>query len=223
VDIVFGVCLDVVFEFDTRLGHFVVLAAWAIWMCRSLKVVNTLLKVAIEASTSAALSNTLWKLTLVGTLLAKGALLDNALGLVEVANAIRASHCTELATDALVFVDLNCAVLGDMACLGWANLYALWVVAMLALNRQEVHLDIWVCSAIIFRMWTNTKSLDPEVTNINTIDSLAGNGASKTTCAPVKVGDYCFISHLSNTSPILQSLLKNCRRSGDLEHLGYRR
>jgi hypothetical protein len=71
--------------------------SWA-WSNKALKA---FIKVTIEAGTAAALSNALWKFALGSALFAKCALFNNALFLIEVTNAVRASHGAELTTNAL--------------------------------------------------------------------------------------------------------------------------
>jgi hypothetical protein len=135
---------------------------------------NAFIQVTIPTCHAAALTYALRKFALGSALFTQGALFNNAFFFIQISNAIRAAHNTELAANALFFVNLNGAIFFFVAGACWANLYALRVNTVLALHVQKVCLNIWVLSgAIFFRGGANTQSFIPEVTNGHTIDYLA--------------------------------------------------
>ena len=163
---------------------------------RRLEGIDALVQIAEEAGTATALDNALGQLALGGTLLAERALLNDALLLVQVAHAVGAGHGAELAADALRLVDLHGAVLQLMGGARRAHLHALGVLAVLALNGEEVHLHVREGAGTALNgMRTDAQRFNPEVAHVHAVDGLARHGAGKAARATVEVRDDRVIRH----------------------------
>ena len=71
-----------------------------------------------------------------------------------------------------------------------ADGHALGVLAVLALHRQEVHLDVGALPAFGLRVGANAQDFVPEVAHRNAVGGLAGDAAAQASNATVEVSNY---------------------------------
>ncbi len=161
----------------------------------ALEGLDPLVEVAKVAGAPAALRDAAGEQTLVDAVGAHVALLDHALVLVEVAHAVGAHAHARLAPDAHVLVDVDDAVLALVGRAGGADLHALGVLAVLALERQEVHLDVGELAALGLGHRPHADDLVPVVADRHVVLNLASHGARKAADASVQIGDDCIAAH----------------------------
>ena len=66
---------------------------------------------------------------------------------------------------------------------------------MLALHRQEVHVDVGELAALFLGDGADAHAADPEVAHRHAVGSLAGDSAGKAARATVQVSDDCILRH----------------------------
>ena len=169
----------------------------------ALEILDAFVQIAEEARACAALLDAGRQLALGDALLAERALLHDALLLVEVAHAVGAGHGAELAADALRLVDLHGAVGGHVRGLGRADGHAGRVRAVLALDGQEVGVDVRPLAALLARVRAHAQDLVPVVAHRNVVDDLAPNRARQAADALVEVSQDGITRH--HASPLGES------------------
>lgn len=177
-------------ELFKEFNHLALVAQWIIGAYEGL---ITFIGVTDPTSVTAALAYALRKFALLQLLSTEGALLNNAGLFVEVTNAVRASGNTRLAANAHLWVDLNGAIFCYIRSRGWANAYALRISAVLAGDRQEVHIYIRIVTrATSNRIRPNTYHLVPIIADRNFVYGFTCHAAGKATYAAIDVSNNRF-------------------------------
>jgi hypothetical protein len=104
-------------------------------------------------------------------------LLYNAGFLVKITYVIGASRHAELAANANVGVNLYRAVFFFGGSAGWANLNARGVVAVLAREVEEVHINIRPVAALFARPWPHAYNARPIFANGLLVNNFTRNRA----------------------------------------------